>query len=121
MVIPDHVLLLRSDTNLRYLPETVIEEILRNKMTRYMKVDIISPFHYNMFYCESNTNVVQKVIDNTIHLQEIYNLKTHKTFTNTSFFWDYVSCSSKIKYLKRRLKNMKLEGFYLFIITADGD
>ena len=81
-------------------------------------VEVLSPFDYDMFYCESNTKIVQKVIDNTLHLQKEFNLKTHKSFTTISFFWDYVSCSSDVKYLKRRLKNMRLEGFYLFIVTA---
>ena len=118
MIVPNHVLLFHSEKNLKYLPEQVIEEILRNKMVRYMGVEVLSPFDYDMFYCESNTKIVQKVIDNTLHLQKEFNLKTHKSFTTTSFFWDYVSCSSDVKYLKRRLKSMRLEGFYLFIVTA---
>ena len=117
-MIPNHVLLLHSTKQLKYLPEPTLEEILRNKMRSYMGCDILSSFSFTMFYCESNTHVVREVIEKTLHLQEIYQLKTHKEFVEHSFYWDYHSHSSKVKYLQKRLKNNQLEGFYLFILMA---
>lgn len=118
-MIPNHVLLLPSQKNLSYLEVPFIEEILRNKMRQYMHADVLSSFTFKMFYCESNQNIVRQVIDNTLFLQESYQLKQHKHFENISFYWDYLESSSKIKYLQKRLKNGRLEGFYLFIITAE--
>ena len=117
-MIPNHVLLLHSPKRLQYLSDQEMKEILRNKMRQYMKVDIVSDFKFEMFYCESNTHLITQVIDNTLSLQEQFRLPTFKKFLLTSFYWDYVEGCSDVKYLKRRLKKMHLEGFYLFIITS---